>query len=131
MDVRRGLAVGKGLQRLMSGALFAMLAGAAGAAPAPQTEPPPPPPSYTPGSPDEPESHTVVLILDINADGSISKVELETSSGIADLDKAAMDAAAGWNFAHAVQGGQPMRARVPVKFPVADVAAKQKAAQNP
>ncbi len=131
MDFHRGSAIGKALRCLMAGVMIAMFAGSAGASPAPRTEPPPPPPSFTPGSADEPELHTVVLIVDISADGTISKVELEKSSGLPDLDKAAMEAAAGWNFQHAVKDGKPMRARVPVSFPVNDVAAKRATGQDP
>ena len=131
MDFRRGSAIGNALQCLMAGVMIVMFAGSAGAVSAPRTEPPPPPPSYTPGSPDEPAYYTVMLIVDIGADGSVTKAELEKSSGFADLDKAAMEAAPNWNFEHVVKDGQPMRARVPVSFPVDDVAAKHKAAQDP
>ncbi len=126
MEVRSNQVMGYRPQRLIAAILLTLVAGNALAHPASQTQPPPPPPSYTPGSPDEPESYTVVLIVDIAADGSITAVELESSSGLADLDKAAMEAARGWNFAHAIRDGKPTRARVPVKFPVADVAARHK-----
>lgn len=131
MEVRTSRVLGKGLQRLIATVTLALVAATAGAAPTPQTQPPPPPPSYTPGSPDEPAAYTVMLIVDISGDGSITKVELEKSSGFADLDKAAMEAAAGWNLKHAVTAGKPMRARLPVSFPVDAVAAKHKAEQNP
>ncbi len=131
MDFRRSSAIGKALQCLMAGVMIVMFAGSAGAAPATQTPPPLPPPSYTPGSPDEPASYTVMLIVDIGADGTITKVELEKSSGLADLDKAAMEAAAGWNLQHAVKDGKPMRARVPVSFAVSDVAAMRSTGQHP
>lgn len=131
MDPSRTSAFRSPVQRLLPGLLLAALTGGAFAAPPPPPPPPPPPapgappqrgqylaPRYPAESADARESGTVVLILDVTADGSVTRVELETSSGFPKLDAAATEAAARWHFTPPQVAGKPVggRVRVPVNF---------------
>lgn len=80
---------------------------------------PPPPPPFPPGQVDAPGSRIVVLIVDLDVDGTVTGVELEKSSGFPELDRAALDAAARWHFDPLQRDGKPVagKARVPVNFP--------------
>lgn len=128
MDAKRSSAIRMGLQRLLPALLLVGFAGSAFAVVQPAPPPtfdfvPPqagqnPPPRYPSESADAGESGTVVVVLKIEADGTISKVALDTSSGFPRLDAAALEAAAGWHFTPAQEGGKPVpvRVRVPVTF---------------
>lgn len=63
---------------------------------------------------------TVVLIVSINTEGTVSELEIETSSGNATLDAAALWAARSWRFNPAIRGGEamPAQVRVPVAFEI-------------
>ena len=78
----------------------------------------PVPPRDPTGSADDYESGTVVLVLDVDPEGVISKVAMDRSSGYPKLDAAAIEAAASWRFTPAQEGGKPVRSRVrvPVTF---------------
>ena len=61
---------------------------------------------------------TTVLILSLNAEGTVEDVEVEKSSGFAELDDSAVEAARTWQFRAAVANGVPVggKVRVPVNF---------------
>ena len=61
---------------------------------------------------------TVVLIVDVAADGSVSAAKIDRSAGDARLDAAALDAVKQWKFEPAMKDGKPVpgRVRVPVEF---------------
>ena len=57
--------------------------------------------------------------LDLSADGTVTAVALEKSSGFPELDAAAIAAASNWHFNALLKDGKPVagKARVPVSFP--------------
>jgi iron complex outermembrane receptor protein len=57
----------------------------------------------------------VVLLLTIDADGHVSKVDVASSGG-ADLDEAAIIAARRWTFAPATRGGVALASRIRLPF---------------
>jgi len=61
---------------------------------------------------------TVVLLVQVSADGSVEQVAVETSSGHTILDDAARRAVERWRFAPAMLAGSPARATVrkPIRF---------------
>ena len=61
---------------------------------------------------------TVILIIDVDANGNVTNVSVEKSSRNRDLDRAAMDAARKWRFNPGQSNGQRSagRVRVPVDF---------------
>ena len=61
---------------------------------------------------------TTVLVVSIDASGGVLDVEVQTSSGNSNLDRAAMQAARKWRFNPAVENGQKIASRVsvPVSF---------------
>ena len=61
---------------------------------------------------------TVILLIDVAADGSVVKVTVERSSRNRDLDRSAIEAAGRWKFNPRIQNGRrvPGRVRVPVDF---------------
>jgi protein TonB len=61
---------------------------------------------------------TVVLLLSVNADGSVADVAVETSSGHQELDDASVEAARTWRFRAPVANGVavPSKVRVPLDF---------------
>ena len=61
---------------------------------------------------------TVVLLVEVSADGSVNSVSVETTSGHALLDDAALRAVKGWRFAPARLAGVPATATVrkPIRF---------------
>lgn len=63
-------------------------------------------------------SGTVVLLVDVRADGSVGNVAVEKSSGSEGLDVAAREAARAWRFEPGQVAGKPTggRVRVPVSF---------------
>lgn len=64
----------------------------------------------------------VVLRLRISADGTVTRVEVASSSGHEELDRAAADAAAHWTFEPARRDGVAIAydVRVPVEFRLTD-----------
>jgi len=60
----------------------------------------------------------VVLKVEVAADGTAAGVVVDRSSGHADLDEAAMEAARGWKFNPARKDGRPVagKVRIPVRF---------------
>jgi protein TonB len=64
------------------------------------------PPVYPPESRARREQGIVVLRLDVDADGRVTRVEVLASSGFPRLDEAARAAAQGWRFRPARRGGR-------------------------
>lgn len=60
----------------------------------------------------------VVLKVLVREDGSVAEVRIQVSSGNLALDRAAVDAAAGWQFRPATRDGAPIEAWaiIPVRF---------------
>jgi protein TonB len=60
----------------------------------------------------------VLLLVDVAADGTVLKVNLQHSSGFRRLDEAALQVAKNWKFKPATAGGQAIRSQVevPVRF---------------
>jgi protein TonB len=61
---------------------------------------------------------TVLLRVDVKADGTVGEVTVRRSSGHAILDEAALTAVKGWRFAPPTDGGFSMSTvvDVPVRF---------------
>jgi protein TonB len=76
------------------------------------------PPKYPPRAYQQGVEGTVILIIDVDANGNVTNVSVEKSSRNRDLDRAAMDAARKWRFNPAMKSGQKAagRVRVPVDF---------------
>lgn len=76
------------------------------------------PPKYPPSALRERIEGQVGLIVDVDANGNVSNVIVETSSRNRDLDRAAMDAARNWRFNPGRRNGAKAagRIRVPVTF---------------
>jgi len=76
------------------------------------------PPKYPKESIEQRQEGSVALIVLVESDGSIGELELGRSSGFAALDKAAMEAVAGWRFHPAKREGRRVASRieVPVSF---------------
>ena len=64
------------------------------------------------------EEGTVVVRVDVGADGVPTDAKVETSSRSRDLDRAAVEAVKGWKFEPALKDGKPVAAsaNVPVEF---------------
>ena len=60
----------------------------------------------------------VLIRLDVEADGRVSRAEVLESSGDAALDEAALGALGRWRLRPATEGGRPVagRVEVPVRF---------------
>jgi len=65
-------------------------------------------------------SGTVVLVIDIDAQGNPVDVEVERSEPAGVFDQAAIDAAWKWKFNPELKAGKPVasRVRVPVTFEI-------------
>ena len=78
------------------------------------------PPDYPPAAARAGATGTVVLLVDIDAQGNVVNVRVEKSSRNRDLDRAAQDAPRKkkWRFNPAKENGQPVPStvRVPVVF---------------
>lgn len=102
-------------------------AGAAPAAPAaaastlPEDTPLPiqgqmPAPTYPPAALRRGDSGTVVVRVDVDADGNPGGVTLVQRSGSRDLDRAAMDAVRDWHFRPAQRDGRPVAGSIDIPF---------------
>src|SRR3546814_935893 len=76
------------------------------------------PPRYPPAAVRAGIEGTVILIIDVDANGNVVDVSVERSSRNRDLDRAAIAAARKWRFNPSVVNGQKAagRVRVPVDF---------------
>ncbi len=77
-------------------------------------------PVYPPEALRQKQAGTVTLMLYVNEFGTVDKVEVLSSSGIASLDEAALAAAKKSTFRPVVEGGKPIKskAKLPFKFQV-------------
>lgn len=77
-----------------------------------------PPPDYPAELACYEQGGTVGLILEIGVDGRPQDLRIERSSGHPQLDQAALDAVAGWEFRPGTRGGEPVATdlRIPVTF---------------
>ncbi len=73
-----------------------------------------PPPRYPPGALRRGESGEVVLRVEVDARGRPARVDVLSSSGATDLDRAAVAAASRWRFRPALRDGVPVTANVDV-----------------
>ncbi len=96
---------------------------AAGVALAPGDQPVPmagqtPPPDYPAAALRRGDAGTVMVRVDVGADGVPTDVSIETRSGSRDLDRAALDAVRRWRFNPAQRDGQPVASSVvvPIDF---------------
>ena len=78
------------------------------------------PPNYPPEENRRGIGGTTVLIVSIDATGSVLEVSVEKSSGNRNLDREAVKAAKRWRFNPEVRDGKKVasRVRVPVDFVV-------------
>jgi TonB family protein len=76
------------------------------------------PPRYPPQAVRQGHEGTVTLQLAVSASGQLSDVDVDTTSGYRELDKAAVDSVLSWRFLPATRGGigEASRFRVPVTF---------------
>lgn len=77
-------------------------------------------PNYPPSEMRERIEGTVVLVLDIDADGGLTGVEVGTSSGNNNLDQSAMRSARNWRFNPAIKDCKFVASRInmPVNFKI-------------
>lgn len=77
-----------------------------------------PPPAYPEELACDNVGGQVVLQLSIGTDGRPASVEVFRGSGVAALDKAALEGVRDWRFKPATRGGQPLTSKlqVPVNF---------------
>ncbi len=75
-----------------------------------------PAPSYPPGALRRGESGSVVLRVDVDANGQPAAVTLIQRSGSRDLDRAASEAVRRWRFTPAMSNGQPVSGSIEVPF---------------
>lgn len=64
------------------------------------------------------EQGTVLLLVEIDTDGSASKIKLQQSSGHARLDRTALEAVAKWRFIAGKKAGVPQKmwVKIPIHF---------------
>ncbi|NGZ06955.1 MAG: energy transducer TonB [Magnetococcales bacterium] len=77
-----------------------------------------PKPVYPPAARRMGYQGTVLLVVAVLASGAVERVELRQGSGFDSLDRAALEAVAGWRFVPARRGGQAVAATVtvPIRF---------------
>jgi protein TonB len=70
---------------------------------------------------------TVLLRVEVSADGTVADVKVEQTSGYAMLDQSAVVTARGWRFAPEMDGGftMPTIVEVPVRFDLTEYAADE------
>ena len=85
------------------------------------------PPHYPKDAVDQKIEGRVMLIVDVAADGSVTKVVVERGSKNSNLDQEAVKAAASWKFTPKIEGGKAVasRVRMPVDFRMDDPDATQ------
>lgn len=76
------------------------------------------PPVYPMALAEQGLSGVTLLMLEVDPCGAVAQVRVERSSGYAEFDQAAVEAAQGWRLAPAYQDGVavPQRVRRPVRF---------------
>lgn len=90
------------------------------------------PPRYPKDAVDQKVEGTVILIVDVAADGTVSKVVVERAKPAGVFDAASMEAVKKWTFKPKMNGGKAVasRVRVPVDFRMDDPDAKPSAKQG-
>jgi protein TonB len=75
-------------------------------------------PSYPPTAFRAGEEGTVILRVDVDAQGKVSNVEVARRSNSVELDREALNAVRDWTFEPAIRGGNPVPStvEVPVEF---------------
>lgn len=81
-----------------------------------------PAPEYPASAVRNREEGTVMLVVDVGADGRPTDVRVEQRSRSGDLDRAAIEAVRGWSFEPAIRNGkaEASSVRVPVDFRLDD-----------
>ena len=76
------------------------------------------PPAYPADALQAGKEGTVVLVVDINAQGAVTGAKVARSSGDARLDQSALSVVPKWKFNPAMENGKPVagQVRVPVEF---------------
>ncbi|HEX4131369.1 MAG TPA: energy transducer TonB [Pirellulales bacterium] len=77
-----------------------------------------PAPAYPPQALAQRRTGRVVIAALVGTDGAVLSATVHRSSGMADLDRAALDAVRGWRFTPAIRGGRAIEhtMAVPVRF---------------
>jgi len=77
---------------------------------------------YPPAAARSREEGSLVLLVQVDANGDATDVTVEKRSGSRDLDRAAQQAVRGWKFEPAIKGGKPTASavRVPIDFTLQD-----------
>lgn len=77
---------------------------------------------YPPAAARSREEGSLVLLVQVDADGRPGEVTVETRSGSRDLDRAAQQAVRDWKFEPAIRDGKPVASavRVPIDFTLDD-----------
>lgn len=73
-------------------------------------------PAYPTAAAQRGEQGTVILLIHVTAEGTVTDVEIAQSSGFPLLDRAAADAAQTWHFLPSIKDGEPAPADLPFKF---------------
>lgn len=116
----------RALPALLSALLLAGLAGCDAPPPAPSVPPTAvkavdaPPPEYPLELACDGIGGRVELMITVGTDGSVTRADMQRSSGQAALDEAALEAVRGWRFRAATYNGQPVETQVavPITFNV-------------
>jgi protein TonB len=77
-------------------------------------------PSYPSAVLEKGRKGMVLLSVYVGLSGQPEKVEVKSSSGVAELDKSATEAVSQWKFSPAIQGGSALASwfEVPVRFEI-------------
>ncbi|VXB30936.1 conserved hypothetical protein [Luteimonas sp. 9C] len=77
---------------------------------------------YPPAAARSREEGSLILLVQVDANGNATDVTVEKRSGSRDLDRAAQQAVRDWKFEPAIQGGKPTASavRVPIEFTLQD-----------
>jgi len=77
---------------------------------------------YPPAAARSREEGSLILLVQVDANGNATDVTVEKRSGSRDLDRAAQQAVRDWKFEPAIKGGKPTASavRVPIDFTLQD-----------
>jgi len=77
---------------------------------------------YPPAAARSREEGSLILLVQVDANGNATDVTVEKRSGSRDLDRAAQQAVRDWKFEPAIKGGKPAASavRVPIDFTLQD-----------
>jgi len=77
---------------------------------------------YPPAAARSREEGSLILLVQVDANGNATDVTVEKRSGSRDLDRAAQDAVRDWKFEPAIKAGKPTASavRVPIEFTLQD-----------